>query len=86
MKKKAQSLLDDQNQALPIPEIRNTLLGTMRTWRLAPYPYLVQVLPDGFRDPDITATLDSFASRISPVIRVPRKAVWAIPLSRFMVS
>jgi ABC-2 type transport system permease protein len=52
-------VLDDQNQPLPIPEVRNTMLGAMRTLRLEPYPYLVQVLDDGFGDPDITATLDS---------------------------
>lgn len=52
-------VLDDRNQALPIPEIRHTALGAMRTWRLAPYPYLVQVREDGFVSPDITSTLDS---------------------------
>jgi hypothetical protein len=31
----------------------------MRTWTLAPYPYLVQVSDDGFRNREITASLDS---------------------------
>jgi ABC-2 type transport system permease protein len=52
-------VLDDRNQPLPIPEIRNTPFGTMRTWTLAPYPYLVQVREEGFRNPEITATLDA---------------------------
>jgi ABC-2 type transport system permease protein len=52
-------VLDDRNQALPIPEIRSTPFGTMRTWTLAPYPYLVQVREDGFRSPEITASLDA---------------------------
>jgi ABC-2 type transport system permease protein len=52
-------VLDDRNQPLPLPEIRYTALGTMRTWTLAPYPYLVQVREDGFLNSNITATLDS---------------------------
>ena len=52
-------VLDDRNQPLPIPELRSTPLGTMQTWTMAPYPYLVQVRDDGFVDPDITNTLDS---------------------------
>jgi ABC-2 type transport system permease protein len=52
-------VLDDRNQALPIPQLTSTPLGTLRTWTLAPYPYLVQVREDGFVNPDITATLDS---------------------------
>lgn len=52
-------VLDDRNQALPIPETRYTALGAMRTWTMAPYPYLVQVQDDGFLNRDITASLDS---------------------------
>lgn len=52
-------VLDDRNQALPIPEVQYTPLGAIRTWGLAPYPYLVQVREDGFLNRDITATLDS---------------------------
>ena len=52
-------VLDDQNQPLPLPEIRNTPFGQLRTWALAPYPYLVQVRDRGFMNPEITATLDS---------------------------
>lgn len=58
--KLGQSLvLDDRNEALPIPETRYTALGAMRTWTLAPYPYLVKVRDDGFLNRDITASLDS---------------------------
>jgi ABC-2 type transport system permease protein len=52
-------VLDDRNQPLPIPEVRSTPFGTMRTWTLAPYPYLVQVREEGFRNSEITASLDS---------------------------
>lgn len=52
-------VLDDRNQPMPIPEIRSTPFGTMRTWTLAPYPYLVQVREDGFRNSEITASLDA---------------------------
>jgi ABC-2 type transport system permease protein len=52
-------VLDDVNQALPIPEMRSTPFGTMRSWTLAPYPYLVQVRDKGFRNPEITASLDA---------------------------
>ncbi|MDH3627438.1 MAG: GldG family protein [Acidobacteriota bacterium] len=52
-------VLDDRNQSLPIPEVQYTSLGAIRTWGLAPYPYLVQVREDGFLNRDITATLDS---------------------------
>lgn len=52
-------VLDDRNQALPIPEVRYTALGAMRTWTMAPYPYLVRVQDDGFVNRDVTASLDS---------------------------
>lgn len=52
-------VLDDRNQALPIPELRQTPFGTMRTWAMAPYPYLVQVREDGFLNADVTASLDA---------------------------
>jgi ABC-2 type transport system permease protein len=52
-------VLDDRNQALPIPRIRETPFGQMRSWELAPYPYLVQVREDGFLNPEITSTLNS---------------------------
>ena len=41
-------VLDDQNQTLPIPEVRQTPLGMVRTWSMAPYPYLVEVRGEGF--------------------------------------
>lgn len=52
-------VLDDRNQALPIPEVRNTAIGQVRTISMAPYPYLVQVREDGFVNRDITSTLDT---------------------------
>jgi ABC-2 type transport system permease protein len=50
-------VLDDQNQPLPIPEIRQTAIGQIRTWRMAPYPYLVEVRDDGFVNREIAAGL-----------------------------
>jgi ABC-2 type transport system permease protein len=52
-------VLDDRNQPLPIPEMRSTPFGTMQTWTLAPYPYLVQVRDEGFLNREITASLDA---------------------------
>lgn len=52
-------VLDDRNQALPVPETRHTALGTLRTWRLAPYPYLVEVRDEGLAGEEILAGLDS---------------------------
>ncbi len=50
-------VLDDRNQALPIPELVQTALGTMRSWRMEPYPYLVEVRDDGLASREITARL-----------------------------
>jgi ABC-2 type transport system permease protein len=52
-------VLDHRNQALPVPETRRTALGTLRTWRLAPYPYLVEVRDDGLVGEGIVAGLDT---------------------------
>ncbi|UCF66862.1 MAG: Gldg family protein [Acidobacteriota bacterium] len=52
-------VLDDRNQPLPVPELRRTPLGTLRTWRMAPYPYLVEVREDGLAERSITARLDA---------------------------
>lgn len=52
-------VLDDRNQALPVPENRRTPLGVIRTWRLAPYPYLVEVRDEGLTGEGIVAGLDS---------------------------
>jgi ABC-type uncharacterized transport system involved in gliding motility auxiliary subunit len=52
-------VLDDQNQPLPIPETRRTPLGMMQTWRLAPYPYLVEVRDAGLVDAAVVSDLDA---------------------------
>jgi ABC-2 type transport system permease protein len=52
-------VLDDRNQPLPLPQVRNTPFGAMRTWTLEPYPYLVQVREDGFLNSEITSTLNA---------------------------
>jgi ABC-2 type transport system permease protein len=50
-------VLDDRNQPLPIPEMRQTAFGTVRTWSMAPYPYLVEVRDDGLVNHEIAANL-----------------------------
>jgi len=67
-------VLDDRNQALPIPEIRQTPLGTLRTWSLAPYPYLVQVRDEGFANRDVTASLDAVGIYWGSPLTVDEKA------------
>jgi len=52
-------VLDDRNERLPIPSVRSTPLGMVRTFDYVPYPYLVRVNADGFLNRDITASLDS---------------------------
>ncbi len=52
-------LLDDSNQPLPIPEVRNTIFGAVQTWVMRPYPYLVAIRNAGFRERAITAKLDA---------------------------
>ena len=52
-------MLDDRNQALPIPEVRQTPFGTIQEWSLVPYPYLIQVRDDGFLRSEITGGLDA---------------------------
>lgn len=52
-------VLDDRNQPLPIPETRRTAFGNIRTWVMAPYPYLIQVRDEGLVNRDVAATLDA---------------------------
>ena len=52
-------LLDDRNQPLPIPQVRQTVFGEMQTWVMRPYPYLVAVRDKGLEDRAITAKLDA---------------------------
>jgi len=68
-------VLDDRNQPLPVPEVRSTPFGQMRTWTLAPYPYLVQVRADGFRNPEITASLDAVGIYWGSPLKIDEEAV-----------
>jgi ABC-2 type transport system permease protein len=52
-------LLDDRNQPLPIPEVRQTVFGAIQTWSLRPYPYLVEIRDEGLQNHAITAKLDA---------------------------
>ena len=52
-------LLDDRNQPLPIPEIRQTPFGAMQTWVMRPYPYLVEVRNEGLKNRAVTGKLSA---------------------------
>jgi len=52
-------VLDDRNQPLPVPEVQRTPLGMIQTWRMEPYPYLVEVRDEGLADRQVTSRLDS---------------------------
>ena len=52
-------LLDDRNQPLPIPQVRQTVFGAMQTWVMRPYPYLIAVRDQGLKDRAVTAKLDA---------------------------
>ena len=52
-------LLDDRNQPLPIPEIRQTPFGNMQTWVMRPYPYLVEVRNEGLKNRAVTGKLEA---------------------------
>ncbi len=52
-------VLDDRNQPLPMPEVQMTPLGALRTWRMEPYPYLVEVRDEGLLSREIAASLDA---------------------------
>jgi ABC-2 type transport system permease protein len=54
--------------------MRSTPFGTMRTWTLAPYPYLVQVRDEGFRNREITASLDSVGVYWGSPLRIDEEA------------
>jgi ABC-2 type transport system permease protein len=76
-------VLDDRNQPLPMPRVRQTPFGALRTWELEPYPYLVQVRDDGMLNRDVTARLDAVGIYWgSPLVVDKSKAqgIEAIPL------
>ncbi len=52
-------LLDDRNQPLPIPEIRQTPFGQIQTWVMRPYPYLVEIRDAGLRNRAVTGKLEA---------------------------
>jgi ABC-2 type transport system permease protein len=66
-------VLDDRNQPLPIPELVATPLGTLRTWRMAPYPYLVEVRDEGLANREIAARLGAVGLYWASPIRVDRE-------------
>jgi len=68
-------VLDDHNQPLPLPQVRETPFGRVQTWVLAPYPYLVQVEGDGIPNREVAASLNSVGIYWgSPVTVDARKA------------
>ena len=52
-------LLDDRNQPLPVPEIRNTPFGAIQTWVMRPYPYLVDIRDTGLKNRAVTGKLEA---------------------------
>lgn len=52
-------VLDDRNQPLPIPQVRQTIFGNVRTWTMEPYPYLVEIRDEGLVESGITAQVDA---------------------------
>ncbi|MFQ5718581.1 MAG: Gldg family protein [Acidobacteriota bacterium] len=68
-------VLDDRNQPLPIPQARQTVLGTIRTWVMKPYPYLVEVRDEGLLSREMTARLEAVGIYWgSPISVDPEKA------------
>ena len=63
-------VLDDRNQALPIPTRRMTPFGVIRTWELAPYPYLVDVRDDGIVHREIAARVEEVGIYWGSPVRV----------------
>jgi ABC-2 type transport system permease protein len=52
-------VLDDRNRPLPLPQVRQTALGLMRTWSMVPYPYLVAVRDEGLVNPEVAGDLET---------------------------
>jgi ABC-2 type transport system permease protein len=52
-------VLDDRNRPLPLPQVRQTALGLIRTWNLVPYPYLVNVREEGLINSEVAGDLES---------------------------
>ena len=52
-------LLDDRNQPLPVPEVRQTPFGAIQTWVMRPYPYLVEVRDAGLKNRAVTGKLEA---------------------------
>jgi ABC-2 type transport system permease protein len=65
-----QLVLDDRNQPLPVPEVRQTALGAVQTWKMAPYPYLVQVVREGFANRSVAGTLQAMGVYWASPVRV----------------
>lgn len=80
-----QLVLDDRNQPLPIPEVRQTPFGAVQTWTMAPYPYLVQVESDGFANRNVAGTLQAMGVYWASPLRVDAekaKGLEVVPILR----
>ena len=76
-------VLDDRNQPLPLPQVQNTPFGALRTWALAPYPYLVEVRDEGFLNREIAASLNAIGMYWSSPLVIDAEAnpeIEVIPL------
>jgi len=79
-------LLDDRNQPLPIPQVRQTAFGAMQTWVMRPYPYLVAVRDQGLKNRAVTAKLDAVGIYWGSPIEVENAASKGLQISPILVS
>jgi ABC-2 type transport system permease protein len=79
-------VLDDRNQALPIPEVRQTAIGQIQTWVMAPYPYLVHVQDEGFVNGDVAATLEAVGIYWGSPITVDEEATGGLEVTPILQS
>ncbi|RMG45701.1 MAG: hypothetical protein D6718_06815 [Acidobacteria bacterium] len=79
-------VLDDRNQPLPIPELRRTPIGTIRTWRMAPYPYLVEVRDDGFADRTVAGRVGAVGIYWGSPVRVDEKKAEGLEVTPILRS
>jgi len=79
-------VLDDRNQPLPIPEIRRTAIGNLRTWRMAPYPYLVEVRDEGLVNREVAARLGALGIYWGSPINVDRAKLGDVEVVELLKS
>jgi ABC-2 type transport system permease protein len=79
-------VLDDRNQPLPIPELRQTAFGTIRTWTMAPYPYLVEVRDEGLVNREVAAQLGAMGIYWGSPVHVNEEAAGELEVVEILRS